>query len=206
MNYANFIRYRSLVKSQWYFEKSNSSKTRCRVCLAHAMCIDDIQAWGKRPLLTCSRNAGGWYKLLQIIEKLSSYVSLSFVTFWGCDQSKEALQDHWLVDYSTVSAFGAYAIVTKMQAVQVGIRKQSFRRARGQARVWIHLYILHHRIRAIVQTEDSRMPYQRNYSYIVSFVIYHRKILVLISLFDHILKQVVNMLLYAYYVHLSYYI
>ena len=26
----------------------------------------------------------------------------SFVISWGCAQSKEAIQDHWLVDYSTV--------------------------------------------------------------------------------------------------------
>ena len=39
------------------------------------MCMDDIEAWGKRPLLVCSWNAGGWYKLLQIIENLSSYTN-----------------------------------------------------------------------------------------------------------------------------------
>ena len=98
----------------------------------------------------------------------------SFVTSWGWAQSKEAIQDHWLVDYSTVSAFGAYSIVTKLQAVQVGTMEQSIRRARGQARMWILLYSLHHRIRAIVQTEDSHMPYQRNYCYIVSLVTYPR--------------------------------
>ena len=43
----------------------------------------------------------------------------SFVTSWGWAQSKEAIQDHWLVDYSTVSALGAYAIVTKRQAVHL---------------------------------------------------------------------------------------
>ena len=37
------------------------------------MCMDDIEAWRKRPLLACSKNAGGWYKLLKIIENLSSY-------------------------------------------------------------------------------------------------------------------------------------
>ena len=39
------------------------------------MCMDDIEAWGKRPLLVCGRNTGGWYKLLQIIENLSSYTN-----------------------------------------------------------------------------------------------------------------------------------
>ena len=89
-----------------------------------------------------------------------------FVTPWGCAQSKEAIQDHWLVDYS----FGTFAILTKMQAVQVWTVEQFIRRASGQARVWIFLYYLHHRIGAIVQTEDSHMPYQRNYCYIVSLV------------------------------------
>ena len=96
----------------------------------------------------------------------------SFFISWECAQSKEAIQDHWLVDYSTVSAFGAYDIVTKMQAVQVGTLEQSIRRARGQARIWIVLYSLHHRIRAIVQTDDSHVPYQRNYCHIVSLVTY----------------------------------
>ena len=41
----------------------------------------------------------------------------AFVTSWGCAQSKQAIQDHWLVDNSTAPVFGAYAIVTKMQAV-----------------------------------------------------------------------------------------
>ena len=94
----------------------------------------------------------------------------AFMTSWGCRQSKEAIQDHWLVDNSTVSAFGAYAIVTNMQAVQVGTMEQSIRWARGQARVWILLYSLHHKIRLIVQTEDSHMQYQRYYCYIVSLV------------------------------------
>ena len=90
------------------------------------------------------------------------------------------------------SAFGACAIETKMQAVQVGTTEQSFRRARGQARVWILLISLHHRIRAIVQTEDSHVPYQRNYCYIVSLVIYPRMNLFFIYLFGNILKQVIN--------------
>ena len=98
----------------------------------------------------------------------------AFVTSWGCAQSKEAIQDHWLVDNSTASVFGAYAIMNKMQAVQVGTMEQSIRRARGQALLWILLYSLHHRIRAIVQPEDSHMPYQRNYCYIVSLVTYPR--------------------------------
>ena len=89
--------------------------------------MDDIEAWGKQPLLACSRNAGGWYKLLQIMENLSSYIVDSFVTSRGCPQSKEAIQDHWLLDYSTASAFEAYAIVTKMQAVQIGTMEQSIR-------------------------------------------------------------------------------
>ena len=98
----------------------------------------------------------------------------SFVTSCGCAQSKGAIQDHWLIDYSKVFAFGAYAIVTKTQSVQVGTMQQSIRRARGQARMWIHLYSLHHRIRAIVQIEDSHMTYQKSYCHIVSLVTYPR--------------------------------
>ena len=39
----------------------------------------------------------------------------AFVTSWGCAKSKEAIQNHWLVENSTASAFGAYASMTKMQ-------------------------------------------------------------------------------------------
>ena len=70
-----FIGFRSLVISQWHFENGHQIKTRCRVCLIYAMCKDDIEAWWKRPSLACSRNAGCWYKLLQIIENLSSYTN-----------------------------------------------------------------------------------------------------------------------------------
>ena len=112
-----------------------------------------------------------YYKL----SKICHYAKIdAFVTSLGCAQSKEAMQDHRLVDNSTDSAFGAYAIVTKMQAVQVGTMEQSIRRARGQALVWILFYSLHHRIRTIVQPEDSHMPYQRKYCYIVPVVTYPR--------------------------------
>ena len=112
-----------------------------------------------------------YYKLSEICHHAKIE---AFVTSWSSAQSKEAIQDHWLVDNSTASAFGAYAIMTKMQAVQVGTMEQSIRRARGQALVWILLYSLHHRIRTIVQPEDSHMPYQRNYCYIVPIVTYPR--------------------------------
>ena len=39
------------------------------------MWMDDIEAWETRPLLACNRNTGGWHKLLQVIENLSSYTS-----------------------------------------------------------------------------------------------------------------------------------
>ena len=92
----------------------------------------------------------------------------AFLTSWACAQSKEAIQDHWLVDNSTASAFGAYAITTKMQGVQVGTTEQSIRRARRQVRVWILLYSLHHRIRAIVQPEDSHTLYKKILLYCVT--------------------------------------
>ena len=99
------------------------------------------RSMGITTLLGCNRNAGGWYKLL-ISSKTCHHTQVdSFVPSGGCAQSKEASQDHWLVDYSTVSAFGAYAIETKMQAVQVGTMEQSIRQARGQARMWI-LFIM----------------------------------------------------------------
>ena len=44
-------------------------------CLIYAICMDDSEAWGKRPLLAWCRNGDGWYKLLQIIENLSSYTN-----------------------------------------------------------------------------------------------------------------------------------
>ena len=74
-----FVGFRSLVTSQWHFEKDNQIKTRCRVCLTNLMCMDDIETWGKRPLLACSRNAGDWYKLLKLSKtcqhtQLDSYV------------------------------------------------------------------------------------------------------------------------------------
>ena len=64
--------------------------------------------------------------------------------------------------------------MTKSQAVQVETTEQSIRRADGQARMRIHLHSLHHRIGAIIQPEDSHIPYQRKYCYVVSLAIYSR--------------------------------
>ena len=91
-------------------------------------------------------------------------------------------------------------------AVQVGTMEQSIRRARGHARVWIHLHSLHHRVRAIIQPEDSHMPFQWSTAVFCYSLPIPEQILMLISLFGHILKQVINMLLFASYLHLSYYI
>ena len=84
------------------------------------MCMDGIEAWRKRPLLACNINAGVWYKLLQIIESLSFYTSRLMCVLLGMRAVKKAIPNHWLVDYFTVSAFGADGIVTKMQALQDG--------------------------------------------------------------------------------------
>ena len=54
----------------------------------------------------------------------------AFMTSCGCAQSKEAIKNHWLVDNSTASAFWVYAIMTKMQAVQVRTMEQPMRWAR----------------------------------------------------------------------------
>ena len=138
------------------------------------MCIGDTEAWGIRPLLACSRNAGGWYNLLQTIENLSSYTS-RFI----CDPlGMRAVERSYLRPLAGRLFYRlclrAYAIATKMQAVQVGTMEQSIRQARGQARVWILLYSIHHRIRAMVQPQGSHTPFQRNYCYIVSPVTYPR--------------------------------
>ena len=63
----------------------------------------------KRPLLACIGNAGGQFKPLWIIENLSSRTSRFICDPRGCAQSKEAIQDHWLIDYSIFSVFMALA-------------------------------------------------------------------------------------------------
>ena len=96
------------------------------------MCVDDIETWGNDRywrVVGMQAVVVNYYKVL----KTCHHTQIdSFVTSRGCAQSKEAVQYHWLVDYSTVFAFGAYAIMTKMQAVQVGTMEHSIRRARGK--------------------------------------------------------------------------
>ena len=121
------------------------------------------------------------------------------MTSRGCALCKEAIQDQWLIDYSTVSAFGALAIVTKSQAVQLGTTEQSIRRADNQARVWIHMHSLHHRIRESYSNRTARRSAyaisKKILLYSVTCYLSQKKILMLISLFDHILKQLIDMLL-----------
>ena len=170
MNNTFFITFRSLVKSQWHFKRATGAKP-------------DVASVWPMPcaLMTSKRGENDRYWCILGMQEVGiKYYNISktchhtqvdsFVTFWGCAQSKEAPQDHWLVDYFTVSAFGAYTIVTKMQVGQVATREQYIRRVRGQARVRIHLYSLNHRIRAILQTEDSRMPYQRYHCILCQFL------------------------------------
>ena len=135
-NMLFFIGFRSLVTSQWYFEKVNYIKTQCPVCLINAMRKDDIKAWGKRRYWRVIGMQEVGIKLLKLAKTCHHTQLDSFVPFWGCAQSKEAIQGHWLIDYSTVSAFWVYAIERKMQALQVGTMEQSIRQARGQAWVW----------------------------------------------------------------------
>ena len=141
MKYANFYWISIASYILVTILNGNYIKTRCRVGLTYAMCMDDFETWGKRPLLAYSKSAGGWYKLLQnYLKPVIIHKSMHlWPTSWGCAQSKEAIQDNWLVDNPTVSAFEAYAIVTKIQAVQVGTIEQSIRRACDQALVWILL-------------------------------------------------------------------
>ena len=47
--------------------------------------MDNIEAWEKRPLLSCGKRSGGWYQLhvSQIIENLSSHRSRFFCDLLG---------------------------------------------------------------------------------------------------------------------------
>ena len=66
-------------------KRATQIKTRCRVSLSNAICMDDIEGWGKRPLLACTKSAADWYKALHIIENLSSY-AVRFICdlLWMC--------------------------------------------------------------------------------------------------------------------------
>ena len=75
MNYADFhwisiTRYIPVTLWKWQLDQNSMSRLSY-LCNVHGWHRD----MGKRPLLTCSRNAGGWYKLLQMIENLSSYTN-----------------------------------------------------------------------------------------------------------------------------------
>ena len=78
-------------------------------------------------------------------------------------QLREAIQDHWRVDSSTVSALWASSIATEIQAAQVGTMEGSNWPAVGKARVRRFLDSLHRGIRAIVQSEGGHIPYKRRY-------------------------------------------
>ena len=67
-----FIGFRSLVTSQWKWQLEQNPMSRLSdLCNVHGW----HWGMGKRPLLACSRNSGCWYKLLQIIENLSSHTN-----------------------------------------------------------------------------------------------------------------------------------
>ena len=68
--------YRSLVTPQWHFEKGNLVKIRCRVSLTYVVCMDYVETWGKRPLLACSKSAGGGTKVLQISPKTCRHTQI----------------------------------------------------------------------------------------------------------------------------------
>ena len=100
------------------------------------MCMDDIEARGKRPLLAKIKRTGWWYKILQIIENLSSHKSRfisDLVWMRAVDRSyPRPLAGRlfyrirlWCLTYSHKDA-----------TVQFGTMEQSIKRARGQVPVW----------------------------------------------------------------------
>ena len=111
------------------------------------MCKDDIEAWGKWPLLMCTRNAGSLYNYYKLSKTCHHTRVDSSVTPWGCEQPKAALQDHWLVQ--------GLSYCDKDASRGFGAVYQASTRPRAR---WILLYSLHHRIWAIVQTEDGPKP------------------------------------------------
>ena len=111
---------------------------------------------------------------LQIIENLSSYKSRFICDLLGM-RAVERSYPRPLAGrlFHRLCLRGSY-YRNKDASGAIGAREQSIRRARGQAWVWILLYSLHHRIRAIVQTEDSHTRHIKNCCYIVSHVTYPR--------------------------------
>ena len=72
------------------------------VCMIDATCNDHIEAWGNEcywRVVGMQEVGINYYKLLKTCHRTQVD---SFVTPWGCAQSKEAIQDHWLVDYSSL--------------------------------------------------------------------------------------------------------
>ena len=163
-----------------------------------------IEAWGKRKLLACSKNAEGCINCHKLSKTCHHTQVDSFVNSWGCTRSREAIEDRWLVDYSTVSAFGAYAIATKMQGAKVGTMEQSMRQARGQVRYGYF---------CAASITESGLSYKLGIVIChikeITAILYHslpvpEKILMLITSFGHTLKLVINMLVFVYHLHLSY--
>ena len=75
IDYANFYWIsitRYIPVTLWNGQLDQNPMSRlCDLCNVHGWHRD----MGKRPLLVCSRNAGGWYKQLQIIGNVSSYTN-----------------------------------------------------------------------------------------------------------------------------------
>ena len=137
-----------------------------------------------------------YYKLLNTCHQTQVD---SFVTSRGCAQSKEAIQDHWLIDYSTVSAFGA---------------KLSWQRCkRCKSGLWSSLSGEHATKRGCGYfcTASITEPGLSNSPKVVichikenAATLYHllpipELILMLISLFGHILKQVIDKVHFVYF-------
>ena len=137
-----FIAFPSLVTSQWPFLKRQLDQNS----MSRLSGMDHIEAWGKRMLLACSRDAGGWYKLLQIIENLSSYTSRFICDLLGMSAVKRSWPWPLAGRLFHCLCLRGTCYPEKDASGASGTIEQSIRRARGQARVWILLYNLHHRI------------------------------------------------------------
>ena len=159
-----FIGFRSLVTSQWHFEKGNSIKTRCRVSLTYAVCMVDTEEWGN----------DRYWPIVRVQEVVIKYYELSKT----CHKSIHL----WLP--------GIRAVAKSQPRPQGGglfyclcLRGLTYRhrnandaswdygavyKASTQVRVWILLHITESGLS--YKHEGSHRPYQWNYCYIVSLV------------------------------------
>ena len=115
---------------------------------------------------------------------------------------REASQDHWWIDCSTICALWANLSQPRCKQHKLELFKGL---TGGQPTKCVQRLLgsLHRRIRAVVQTKGGHIPYQRRYHYIVSLVNCSRiNPYMLTSLFNQFLKLLIKMLIIAYHFHL----